>query len=165
MDRWHRCDRRTTPWSSLFVRIGEKMAKRYLGRTTELTLARLEEVAAQLAEAALRAGQGIFALAAAPAEMSAQHRVASSIASIKSAMRAREASSPLPNRLQDVRLATKLHVPRLRTKLVRRNHLIEQLQQAMEVPLTLISAPAGFGKTTLLAQWLSESGREAAWLS
>jgi LuxR family maltose regulon positive regulatory protein len=35
----------------------------------------------------------------------------------------------------------------------------------MEVPLTLLSAPAGYGKTTLLAQWLSQSGRDAAWLS
>jgi LuxR family maltose regulon positive regulatory protein len=35
----------------------------------------------------------------------------------------------------------------------------------MEVPLTLISAPAGSGKTTLLCQWLAESGSDAAWLS
>jgi LuxR family transcriptional regulator, maltose regulon positive regulatory protein len=35
----------------------------------------------------------------------------------------------------------------------------------MEAPLTLICAPAGFGKTTLLCQWLSESGSDAAWLS
>jgi LuxR family maltose regulon positive regulatory protein len=62
-------------------------------------------------------------------------------------------------------LDTKLHVPRLRASLVQRTHLIERLQQGMEGSLLLISAPAGFGKTTLLAQWLAESGIHAAWLS
>jgi LuxR family transcriptional regulator, maltose regulon positive regulatory protein len=51
-------------------------------------------------------------------------------------------------------LATKLHLPRPRAQLVRRSHLVEQLQQGMERALTLVSAPAGFGKTTLLSQWL-----------
>jgi LuxR family maltose regulon positive regulatory protein len=43
--------------------------------------------------------------------------------------------------------------------------LIERLQQGMEGSLLLVSAPAGFGKTTLLAQWLALSGLRAAWLS
>ena len=62
-------------------------------------------------------------------------------------------------------LATKLHVPRPRTHLVPRAHLVERLQQGAERALTLVSAPAGFGKTTLLAQWLAESGMPVAWLS
>ncbi len=62
-------------------------------------------------------------------------------------------------------LATKLHIPRPRPHLVVRSHLIAQLQQGMERTLTLVSAPAGFGKTTLLAQWLAESGTPAAWVS
>lgn len=61
-------------------------------------------------------------------------------------------------------LATKLRAPRLRTWLVSRARLIEQLQQGVEGPLTLVSAPAGFGKTTLLAQWLQESRMPVAWL-
>jgi LuxR family transcriptional regulator, maltose regulon positive regulatory protein len=65
----------------------------------------------------------------------------------------------------DPLLATKLHQPRPRSRLVPRTRLIERLQQGMEHALTLISAPAGFGKTTLLAQWLAESGIPAAWLS
>ena len=48
-------------------------------------------------------------------------------------------------------LATKLHVPRPRAQLVPRSHLIERIQQGMEHPLTLVSAPVGFGKTTLLS--------------
>ncbi len=49
--------------------------------------------------------------------------------------------------------------------LVPRAHLVERLQQGMDRALTLISAPAGFGKTTLLAQWLAQSGLPVAWLS
>jgi LuxR family maltose regulon positive regulatory protein len=62
-------------------------------------------------------------------------------------------------------LATKLHVPRPHTHLVPRAHLVERLQQGMVRSLTLVSAPAGFGKTTLLAQWLVESDMPVAWLS
>ena len=55
-------------------------------------------------------------------------------------------------------LQTKLYVPRLRPLLVPRPHLIEKLNQGLQqgCKLTLISAPAGFGKTTLVAEWLSQ---------
>jgi LuxR family maltose regulon positive regulatory protein len=65
-------------------------------------------------------------------------------------------------------LETKLYVPRLRRGLVARPRLIERLSRGAESKLTLISAPAGFGKTTLLAEWLAPApagGRSAAWLS
>jgi LuxR family maltose regulon positive regulatory protein len=62
-------------------------------------------------------------------------------------------------------LGTKLHVPRPRAQLVPRARLVERLQQGAERALTLVSAPAGFGKTTLLAQWLAESGMPVAWVS
>ncbi len=66
---------------------------------------------------------------------------------------------------RDPRLSARLRPPRPRTRLVDRPHLTQQLQQGMERPLTLVSAPAGFGKTTLLAQWLAERSMPAAWLS
>ena len=65
-------------------------------------------------------------------------------------------------------LETKLYVPRPRRGLVARPRLIERLNRGAESKLTLISAPAGFGKTTLLAEWLAAApadGRSAAWLS
>ena len=65
-------------------------------------------------------------------------------------------------------LETKLYLPRWRPGLVPRPRLIGRLDQAIERKLTLISAPAGFGKTTLLAEWLAaaEAGeRPAAWVS
>jgi LuxR family maltose regulon positive regulatory protein len=65
-------------------------------------------------------------------------------------------------------LETKLHGPRLRRGLVARPRLIERMSRGAEAKLTLISAPAGFGKTTLLAEWLAAAPggeRSAAWLS
>jgi LuxR family maltose regulon positive regulatory protein len=62
-------------------------------------------------------------------------------------------------------LATKLYTPRPRTQPVSRPQLAERLQEGMEGALMLISAPAGFGKTTVLAQWLAQSGMPTAWLS
>ncbi len=65
-------------------------------------------------------------------------------------------------------LETKLHVPRWRRNLVARRSLSERLSRGTESALTLVSAPAGFGKTTLLAEWLTVAaadGRSVAWLS
>ena len=62
-------------------------------------------------------------------------------------------------------LATKLHIPRRRS-LVPRPRLSERLDRGGEARLTLLSAPAGFGKTTLLTEWLAAAdGRSTAWLS
>jgi LuxR family transcriptional regulator, maltose regulon positive regulatory protein len=62
-------------------------------------------------------------------------------------------------------LATKLHVPRPRRALVSRPRLLQQLDEGFERPLTLLVAPPGFGKTTLIAEWIAQSGHRAAWLS
>ena len=62
-------------------------------------------------------------------------------------------------------LATKLYVPPCQSKAVRRSHLIERLNSGMQHKLTLISAPAGYGKTTILSQWISDCQRQVAWLS
>ena len=64
-------------------------------------------------------------------------------------------------------IATKLYVPKLRHDLVARPRLLERLRRA-DSRLTLVSAPAGFGKTTLLAEWLDTTpgdDRAVAWLS
>ena len=52
-----------------------------------------------------------------------------------------------------------------RKNLVLRLRLIEQLNQGLEGKLTLISAPAGFGKTTLVSEWVAVCERPVAWLS
>ena len=62
-------------------------------------------------------------------------------------------------------IQTKLHRPRLRTDLVDRPRLLTQLGCAVEHKVTLISAPAGYGKTALLCQWLETCPHPSAWLS
>ena len=62
-------------------------------------------------------------------------------------------------------LATKLYIPPPRPKAVLRPRLIERLNEGLHRKLTLISAPAGFGKTTLVSEWLAGCERPAAWLS
>lgn len=67
----------------------------------------------------------------------------------------------------DVFMRTKLNIPPLRPNLVSRPRLIEQLDLSLKhgYKLTLVSAPAGFGKTTFLAQWAHSSRFPVAWLS
>jgi LuxR family maltose regulon positive regulatory protein len=62
-------------------------------------------------------------------------------------------------------LATKLYIPPLRSNVVIRPRLRARLNEGLQRKLTLISAPAGFGKTTLVSQWLAGGARPAAWLT
>ncbi len=62
-------------------------------------------------------------------------------------------------------LITKLYIPPLRSDLVPRPHLYERLDEVLTRKLTLVSAPTGFGKSTLVTSWLSEREQPAAWLS
>ena len=64
-------------------------------------------------------------------------------------------------------LATKLYIPPPPPKVVLRPRLIKRLNEGTAAghKLTLISAPAGFGKTTLISEWIAGAERTAAWLS
>src|SRR5512139_396208 len=62
-------------------------------------------------------------------------------------------------------LATKLYIPPPRAKAVFRPRLIKRLNEGLQCKLTLISASAGFGKTTLVSEWVAGCGRPVAWLS
>src|SRR5512136_2429744 len=64
-------------------------------------------------------------------------------------------------------VSTKLHLPPLRADAVLRMRLLERLETGAREgrTLTLISAPAGFGKTTLISAWLQHGLRQSAWLS
>ncbi len=62
-------------------------------------------------------------------------------------------------------LTTKLYIPLPRHKIVLRPRLIEQLNEGLHRKLILISAPAGFGKTTLVSEWLADCQQPATWLS
>ena len=64
-------------------------------------------------------------------------------------------------------LATKLYVLQPRPGIVSRPRLIDQLNAGLAkgAKLTLISAPAGFGKTTMTNEWITQRERPVAWLS
>jgi LuxR family maltose regulon positive regulatory protein len=130
---------------------GEQLSKRYLGKSADLSLARLEHIAGML-----RAQSETHIP---PPISSAARRTDGEMETARRPQLVQRESPHHPL------LATKLHVPRPRTHLVPRAHLVERLQQGLARPLTLVSAPAGFGKTTLLALWCAESSMPVAWLS
>ncbi len=120
-----------------------KLSSRYLGKSETITLARLQTVAQALAAALVET---------APDTDEARPSAQAAAPGMRS-----DSLTPW--------LSTKLHRPLPRAHLVHRPKLAERLTQGVIGPLTLVSAPAGFGKTTLLAQWLAESGMPVAWLS
>jgi len=69
--------------------------------------------------------------------------------------------------MPELLLLTKLYIPPSRSNVVLRSRLIEQLNEGLSASrrLTLISAPAGFGKTTLVSEWIAGCGLPVAWLS
>lgn len=67
--------------------------------------------------------------------------------------------------MNDPLLSTKVNIPPVRSNLVSRGRLMDRLNEAVSSKLTLISAPAGFGKTTLISAWVQESRVPCAWLS
>ena len=62
-------------------------------------------------------------------------------------------------------LTTKLAVPKLRSRLVERHHLIDRLNSEPECGFLLVCAPAGYGKTTLLSAWLRQAQFDHTWLT
>jgi LuxR family maltose regulon positive regulatory protein len=72
-------------------------------------------------------------------------------------------NAPAP--VADSLLRTKLFVPPARAKLVGRPRLNEKLNAGLDRSLILVSAPAGYGKTTLVSGWLRETGIASTWLS
>ena len=69
--------------------------------------------------------------------------------------------------MSDTLLATKIRIPPLRSNLIHRPHLVQRLNDGISQNhrLTLISGPAGYGKSTLLSEWVSQLDTPVAWLS
>ena len=75
---------------------------------------------------------------------------------------------PVPGRVDfDVPIETKFHAPGLRKDWIERHELVQRLVASTDARLVLVDAPAGFGKTTLVAQWRASKteSRRFAWLS
>ncbi|QBD78045.1 hypothetical protein EPA93_19415 [Ktedonosporobacter rubrisoli] len=134
-----------------YRRQGNRVEKRYVGRSAELSVARLEQVAASLAQQGTNVScEPVPKVAVAQSDTSPQQNVADAM----------EAE-------QQILLAPKLHLPRLAASLVLRERLLARLDAGRMGKLTLITAPAGFGKTTLVRQWLAARTviTRVAWIS
>jgi LuxR family transcriptional regulator, maltose regulon positive regulatory protein len=142
-----------------YARIEGKVTKRYLGPSADLTLAWLEQTAQELpSQRGIEKLSEQVDLAQRPVNplVRAEPLPADGVE--------RRPSSTL-QKLAEPLMATKVHVPRTHAAVIHRLRLVERLQQGMEGTLTLLSAPVGFGKTTLLSTWLSSSATPAAWFS
>ncbi len=105
-----------------YQRQGKQMLKRYIGRSDQLSIEYLEELASSL-----RLGR----ISNVPAQVDASVQF-----------------EPL--------LMSKLQLPHIQKSLLRREQLLQTLDKSLDYRLTVISGPAGYGKTTAVAQWVTE---------
>jgi LuxR family maltose regulon positive regulatory protein len=156
-----------------YHRQGRRMLKHYVGPSRNLTLARLEAVA-RIFEWPQPSSTPLS-----PAFDPSQARQLSTIKRATPAKERGEASgthhasvSPLASQAgpQSLLVLAKLRPPRLPSHLIQRERLHALLDSGLERRLTLVTAPAGYGKTTLITQWVNDPGRSAhlfplAWVS
>jgi len=126
-----------------YRRLHGRIVKRYLGRTADLTLARLEEIA-RLLESKSSSRQLSFQ----------PHRETALPQPAPHVSHSEDAPHPSPVVALPL-LLSKLSPPRLHAFLLDRLRLFALLDAGRECHLTLLSAPAGFGKTTLVCQWMA----------
>jgi len=185
-----------------YRRQGKRRIKQYAGRTLDLTIARLEELAhapdvqankthstdqfltpAQQEHSAAEASQQT-SQACAGQELSQQIQQTSAVFRATAQQLLQELVCQQPSQLlqpmhvvydispvlpvailQEPLLTSRLCPPPLQAALIPRKRLLALLDASLERRLTLLSAPAGYGKTTLLTQWLDARKLPVAWLS
>src|SRR6266571_2197704 len=148
---------------------GRRTHKKYLGRTPSLSIARLEDIAealnaeprASTDERSQVQGETIPKL---HVVVSGEKKGAALQGRLPDPVTTAPAGQHLPV------LTPKLQLPRLPASLVTRERLLTRLDTGWEGKLTLLCAPAGFGKTTLVSQWIAQRRKlqpqaPVAWLS
>jgi LuxR family maltose regulon positive regulatory protein len=150
-----------------YSRISGERIKRYVGRTNDLTVARL--VASTADERGRASGQAPAKLLV---ERVPQHPVehGRSGTRVLPTRRGQAIKKALPASRETSRpalllLTTKCHVPRTALQRLARPQILALLRQGLAVPLTLLSAPAGFGKTVAMASWAATLPHPVAWVS
>ena len=137
-------------WRAYRTRDGIRR-RAYLGKADDLTLTRLHEAAALLADYGQPDPAHVAPTASAP-RIARRHPPAPAVGQrAASGGRARDISSA--RRYHPALLATKLSPPPVRPSAVARSRLHDHLRQATRHKLVLVSAPAGSGKTTVLSAW------------
>ena len=144
-----------------YRRQGKRTAKKYAGRTADLSAARLEQMARALRCSPEQGNQDTANGDARRAD-DGREWPATEMAGQQHNSRSSSRETPL--------LVPKFHVPPLHPSLVPRERLLSLLDRALEHRLTLVSASAGYGKTTLLRQWVAERSQQQhfppmAWVS
>lgn len=132
-----------------------KLCRVYLGKNEQVTMARLNAVALELARR-LEAGESGHAERAMP--LSSQPVSAASQTSGEKRQIARTGAA-------HYLLRTKFHIPVFQARLVERDRLIQHLNRGVRQRLVLLSAAAGSGKTTLLGAWARQSAARIAWVA
>src|SRR5216684_1579374 len=139
--RKQRVQRGSSYWYA-YRRLHGRIVKHYLGKTADLTLARLEEIARLL-----KSESDPHELSFQPQQEPGLSQSAPGVSNVEDAPPSSIEVLPL--------LLSKLSPPRLHTFLLDRSRLFALLDAGRECHLTLLSAPAGFGKTTLVCQWMA----------
>lgn len=149
-----------------YRRQGKRIVKQYAGRTSAITIARLEGLAQEFG---VRSNEApLLREDSPPMRKKAIQASYATPEALTSATCQRPALDPIPLApfiSQVPLLASKLRPPRLDAPLLLRERLLTMLDIGLARKLTLLLAPAGFGKTTLLAQWAAHSQRQVAWIT
>ncbi|HXX78592.1 MAG TPA: LuxR C-terminal-related transcriptional regulator [Ktedonobacteraceae bacterium] len=111
-----------------YQRQGKEMLKRYAGRSEQLSMERLEEIASLLA---MEEGAMKMEFPNAPVEVEAESGF-------------------------EALLMPKLQLPRIQKSLLKRERLLHVLDKSLDYGVTVISGPAGYGKTSAVVQWITE---------
>jgi LuxR family maltose regulon positive regulatory protein len=147
-----------------YRKIGGKLTHTYIGRSEDITLTRLEQVAHSFIERRSKRTRA----EALPVPQTGHPTWGTGIERSYAQDQQTQHETPSKVGWQEQLLATKFFVPVASHALIARPRLFSLLDEGRQCPLTLVSAPAGFGKTTLLSAWVQTLPKEAArvaWVS
>ncbi len=162
-------NRRGSEYWRAYYRCQGTLHRMYIGKTEEVTLVSLDETMKRLVEKSRVSGEAVTPEIPAISLVQAHRRIEYSRKPVTRTRQQKEKHPP-SHRNSPVLLKTKFSVPAvIRPHVIARPRLYQQLEQVVKYKLSLVSASAGFGKTTLLSTWLSTSQKTfscpVAWLS
>ncbi|MBA3822975.1 MAG: hypothetical protein H0X24_03595 [Ktedonobacterales bacterium] len=149
--RQEKVQRGGTYWYA-YRRVQGRLVKRYLGRSTDLTLDRLEALAEVYA--GLASADSLNLVADVPQQRSTRYGTKTT-----------QRHVPLADEQALPLLATKFQVPHAPALALERLHIQQRLLRGLTVPWTVLVAPAGFGKTTALVHWARTQAHLPAWVA